>query len=142
MLPVIVEDEGHRGAASLSAEEVVHISTLSVEVDRFDKVFSSDEDIHLMKIDVEGHESNVLTGCGSLLKMHKIKHVIFEEHMGYPAKSIVDLQKKGYKLYRIGKSFTGPKLISPEDNLSFSLSWEPKNYLATCDDHYVQSRMK
>ena len=49
--------------------------------------------IFLMKIDTEGNELLVLQGAQELLKSKKITNIIFEEHLLYPAPSMLFLEK-------------------------------------------------
>lgn len=64
------------------------------------------ENIDLLKIDVEGHELNVLNGCKNLLKNKKIKYIQFEfggtnidAHTNF--KDFYFLLKPNYTIFRI-----------------------------------------
>lgn len=69
--------------------------------------------IGVMKIDVEGHELEVLIGCGGMLK-RAIRDIVFEEHNKYPAETHLLLEKCGYALYRIERTIFRPVLLPPE----------------------------
>ncbi|MHC5058884.1 MAG: FkbM family methyltransferase [Planctomycetota bacterium] len=44
---------------------------LSLESDSLDNIIGTDEKIKLIKIDVEGHEFNVLEGCKKIIELHR-----------------------------------------------------------------------
>jgi len=64
-----------------------------------------DEDIFLLKIDVEGCEDEVLKSCGDLLQKAKIKYldieisVIFENELNYNTLNILELMNSYYDFY-------------------------------------------
>jgi FkbM family methyltransferase len=55
-------------------------TTVEVEMKRLDSIL--DEEIALLKIDVEGADTLVLKGCEKLLRAKKVKRLYFEQHLG------------------------------------------------------------
>ncbi|HEX6389188.1 MAG TPA: FkbM family methyltransferase, partial [Solirubrobacteraceae bacterium] len=70
-------DEGHA-----SADDVL----VSVTVEQLDDVIG-ERQIGLLKIDVEGHEPEVLRGARRLLESGRVRDIIFEDHDPYPDES-------------------------------------------------------
>jgi FkbM family methyltransferase len=112
---------------------------IEVETDTLDNLFN-DLTIELLKIDVEGHEINVLLGAEELLRKNRIRDVIFEEHKSYPNPVSEFLKEKGYSIYRVIKRLLKPSLVPPQ--AATFHPWEPPCYLATKDVARVASRFK
>jgi FkbM family methyltransferase len=93
--------------------------------------------IGVMKIDVEGHEFDVLAGCGGMLK-GMIRDIIFEEHRAYPAETHRLLERANYRLYRIERSVLRPLLL-PRDSSALHSNVSP-NFLATTDPERAEKR--
>ncbi|MGB7441351.1 MAG: FkbM family methyltransferase [Coleofasciculaceae cyanobacterium] len=138
----------NRGEASLvSPENVKEIQankknelTYTVTLARLDEVLKDSGEIGVVKIDVEGHELEVLQGTTELIYKHYIRDILFEEHRGYPSPVTEFLEEHGYTIFRIWKGFWGPLLKSPTKNLVHP--WEPPNYLATQDTRRAIDRFK
>ncbi len=85
-----------------------------------------------MKIDVEGHELNVLKGAEKFLKEKNILNIVYEDHLQFPSSVSDYLLAMGYNIFRIEKGNNNIFLADPLSASSIS-SWEPTNYLATFD---------
>ena len=90
------------------------------------------KDIHLLKIDIEGHEYSALSGAKSLLAMGKVKNIIFEDHNIDQSKVSTLLSNMGYKIFSIGWDLNGLILKQLGDSNS-SLVLDAPNYIATLD---------
>lgn len=101
-----------------------------INMERLDSILKSAQ-IGVMKIDVEGHELEVLQGAGDLISRQNIRDIVFEEHRGYPSPVTNLLEENNYTVFQLWKGFWKPLLLSPSDNLAHP--WEPPNYLATKD---------
>lgn len=101
-----------------------------VSIAKLDTLLQSSNSIGVVKLDVEGHELQVLKGANELLSMHRARDIIFEDHNNYPTPVSNLLEGYGYQIYRLSRRFRGPFLESPlaKDR---DFSWEPSNYLAT-----------
>jgi FkbM family methyltransferase len=113
----------------------------NVRLERLDNFLKEQkQDIGLLKIDVEGHELQVLQGAGELISRQSIRDILFEEHHSYPSPVTQFLEENGYTVFRIWKGFWKPLLLSPTDN--FMHPWEPPNYLATNAPERAQLLLK
>jgi FkbM family methyltransferase len=90
------------------------------------------ETIGVMKLDVEGHELNVLEGADKILHEKRIRDCVFEEHENYPTKVTNFLEKMDYKIFRIHRHFLGLELLSPDSKVE-RLKWLPTSFLATTE---------
>lgn len=88
--------------------------------------------VRLLKMDVEGHEYDVLKGATESLKNNIFENILFEDLDGYKkSKTARLLEENGYKVYKLAKHLDGISLQEPDyiqDN-----SFEPDNFLATKD---------
>lgn len=88
--------------------------TESIEVDvcRLDEMLQQlgIDRVHLLKIDVEGHELRVLNGCGDFLRPQTVGYILFEVFLsptGLDESSeavISKLVNHGFKLHRISRT--------------------------------------
>lgn len=106
-------------------------STIQVECRRLDELIPVG-DICLLKIDVEGHEYDVLRGAERLLRARTIRHIIFEDHQGEDSSVIRLLHEHGYTIRRLGWQLGGPVLADLSD-YSVVRPPEPPNFIATLD---------
>lgn len=105
-------EEGNRGHASLYETDVNKASTSEVvEIVTPGEVLGQSRlgPPSLIKIDVEGYESVVLSALGEHLAQWHTRAVVFESHLeGRPkfAAIVESLEAAGYDLYRITKTIT------------------------------------
>lgn len=103
--------------------------TYTVTLTRLDELLKNRDNIGLMKIDVEGHELEVLQGAIELIIKQQIRDIIYEDHNGYPTPVSQFLEQHGYTIFRMWKGFWKPLLEAPTKKLVHQ--WEPPSYLAT-----------
>lgn len=113
---------------------------ISVPLVRLDEVLPPDIRLGVMKIDVEGHELEVLRGATGLLGRRAIRDIVFEEHSAYPTPVTTFLEANGFAVHRIIKGFMGPRLQLPRVAVAGPL-WGPPNYLATLDSPRALARL-
>jgi FkbM family methyltransferase len=89
--------------------------------------------IALLKLDVEGHELNVLKGSVQLLETDKIQNILFENHGGYPSHLTDYLEQFGYQILKLKTGFWKPYLVTPEQAQTTDRYWESPMYLASLD---------
>tara|TARA_R110000868_G_scaffold132381_8_gene343337 strand:- start:12389 stop:13273 length:885 start_codon:yes stop_codon:yes gene_type:complete len=125
----IPEDfDKNEGVASLEKPEGKH-TKITVDVKRLDGILALDKK-YILKIDTEGHETSVLKGASKLFDASAINAVFFEEFADpNQAESFNFLRSYGFEIFRIERSFFGPKLNDPTSQQSGRV-WEPVNYLA------------
>ena len=91
----------------------------------------------LAKIDVEGHEGEVLAGAEKLLAAGRVRDVVFESIGGFAGPAHHLLRADGYQIFQIKTGFTGPKLQPiPRHSQENGGS---ADYLATLDPRRAQS---
>lgn len=134
----------NRGIASLAAGDVNTLQTYYrvplIKLGQMEEILEKKNQIGVLKVDVEGHELEVLEGAGELITKQQIRDVIFEEHRSYPSPVTQFLEKHGYTVFRIWKGFWKPLLEHPEHNSVHP--WEPPSYLGTKDTLRAIERLK
>jgi len=122
------------------------ISTLQDCVDAIDSITVQtisldnflDKDIHILKIDVEGHEHSALLGAKSLLSRGKIKNIIFEDHDIEHSAVVTLLAEFGYKILSIGWNRAG-LILKPLGQPNSSYVKDAPNYIATLDVTHLEA---
>lgn len=145
VLEIPKDFDKNKGTASiLSSNELskhkLAIKRYTVPLIKLDEIYTGAEEIGILKIDVEGHELNVLQGANKLISESRIRDIIFEDHNGYPSSASQFLKNSGYMLFQILKGFWKP-LLKPPDQKHFH-PWEPPNYLATKSPLRATERLK
>lgn len=128
------EFEGNRGTASL---EETGGEGIQVKTARLDDLLGPDEEIGVLKIDVEGHELSVFKGAEKAIKEGRIRDIIFEEHSTYPSDVSQFLEDAGYSIFLLHKGLVGP-VLHPAHTPPAILP----NYLATLDVTRALKRFK
>ncbi|HVA80773.1 MAG TPA: FkbM family methyltransferase [Candidatus Binataceae bacterium] len=133
----IPEGDDNEGLARLA--DGVSDGTIPVNMVTLDRFIDRRRQIGLLKVDVEGHEREVLSGAESLLRERRIRHIIFEEHRNYPTPVAEFLEQMGYAIYQLGMNFWGPILGRCGGTISTPRrEWEPRSMLATCDQRHAE----
>ena len=88
--------------------------------------------VAVMKLDVEGHELAVLRGAAEALGHSRIRHIVYEDHVGPSSDVGAHLRARGYTILQIGYRLAGPMLASAEAP-AVSSRYDAPSYLATCD---------
>ena len=122
------DSQTNRGLARVDAR-----GSLEVPAETLDGVFGTEIEIGVMKLDVEGHELAVLRGAEKLLKEHRVRDCVFEEHRGYPTDVTFFLEKHGYTIFRLLRPLSGPRLL-PASRKTPNVDWLPQSFLATCEE--------
>jgi|UPI000369B780 FkbM family methyltransferase len=129
---VVNQEEPEKQLSSQTVQDIL------VESSCLDKIFLHQE-IGVLKIDVEGHELQVLKGARKLLEQGKIRDCVFEEHREYPTPVTDFLETMGYTIFRIHRYLTKPALLSPKSKVART-HWQPTSFLATRDTERVIKR--
>ena len=130
----------NRGISSIvtDSDEIANKSSvLTVQACTLDE-FLANKNVGVLKIDVEGHEIQVLKGAENLLKTGRIRDCVFEEHNSYPTAVTNYFESMGYQVFRIAKGFKKPILLNPTSQDLIS-HWQPQNFLATINPQRVIS---
>ncbi len=134
----------NRGTATLTASHAGRRElscTFSVRLRTLDEVLGENQNVGVLKIDVEGHELPVLQGARRLLDAGRIRDLVFEDHAAFPTPTTTFLSARGYSLFRIEKQFSGP-LLAPPERPAAEPSWVPPSYLATMNPGRARERMR
>ncbi|WP_373530521.1 FkbM family methyltransferase [Nostoc sp.] len=135
---LISSKEGFSGQINVNSSQT-HIVSLST----LDETLRTNEQIDVIKIDVEGHEFEVLQGAARIITKQHIRDILFEEHRSYPSSVTQFLEERGYTIFRLCKGFWRPMLKLPmTSQIDYSQSWEPPNYLATKEPSRAIKRMQ
>jgi FkbM family methyltransferase len=143
-LMVPADFEGNHGVCSLESNgeanpEAKHIE---VEVTTLSAMVDKGKQIGFLKIDVEGHELQVLLGAQDQLASGSIRDILFEEFRALPTPVTKLLQDNGYTIYRIVLgTFWGPVLAPIETYQAPADEKDSPNYLATRDPGRLLNRM-
>jgi FkbM family methyltransferase len=86
--------------------------------------------IAVMKLDVEGTELDVLTGARRALDAGRIRHIVFEDHIGAGSAVMRRLAECGYRIFSIGWSVGGLQL-SERPGERLAAEYEAPNYVAS-----------
>ena len=119
--------EENDGIASL-ASRAPSGEVIDVDVWRLDDVFTGTAAV--MKVDVEGFETQVFRGASRLLAAHQIKHVLFEEYDVVHSEAPRILADAGYTLFSIHRGMMGLRYRRLEQG-PFDTGDEPPNFIAT-----------
>jgi FkbM family methyltransferase len=129
----------NRGTATLRPSDGEH-EGVPVRLTTLDGVMAGVERIGVLKVDVEGHELEVLEGARALLETGAIRDILFEDYHPYPSPVTELLTSFGYEIRSVRKGVLAPKLLPP-DGKNFDLSFELPNYLATRDLERATDRL-
>lgn len=110
-----------------------------VEVRRLDDVLGQ-RSVGVVKIDVEGHERQVLGGAESALAEGRIRDVVFEDFADPPTAVARLLQDHGYVVFSLDHSLAGPR-TGPATVRAASRSGDDPSYLATIDPRRALDRL-
>jgi FkbM family methyltransferase len=112
---------------------------VKVELATLDETIG-DQAIGVMKIDVEGHEPELLEGARRLLGANQIRDLVFEDHEPYPSRATRLLEEAGYRLFALDNDLLGIVLLPPSQRED-APAWPGPSYLASCQPDRAIARM-
>jgi len=109
ILEIPAKFQGNQGLCSLVSGMAFREESdyCTVATRRLDEILRDDKPIHLLKIDVEGHELEVLEGCSRLIESRQIANVIYEDLGACNSPTASYLRGVGYELFYLGETFSG-----------------------------------
>ena len=130
------------GLATLHAggEAPAGLKLREVSAVRLDEVHCT-EPPAVLKVDVEGHELEVLTGARGLLEARSIRDIVFEDHHSYPDPCTELLEGFGYTLFALHNDLRGLRVSGPAQRGPM-LPWPGPSYLATVDPDRALGRLR
>jgi FkbM family methyltransferase len=115
---------------------------ISVLTSRLDENVGAGVSVGVLKIDVEGHELDVLSGCRGLLQKGSIRDILFEEHSRSFSSAVPSfLEAFGYRIFAVTRELTGPILVPGGQPARF-VPYLPPNFLATRDPKRAAARFQ
>jgi FkbM family methyltransferase len=126
------------GLAHLGMPDAEDVERCDVQCVTLDSVLGS-APVGVMKIDVEGHEAAVLEGADELLRGHRVRDVVFEDHGEHPTVAFRLLTDAGYTVHALRRTFWGPRLDEPQRP---SAGWEGPSFLATLEPERAVERLR
>lgn len=129
------------GLATLEHPDAVPADDLvPVELRRLDDEVG-DRTIEVLKIDVEGHEPQVLRGAARLLERGLVRDVIFEDHEPYPNAATEIVESAGYKLFDLHNDLLG-LCLGPPAGRGRRYGWPGPSSLATREPDRLCARLR
>lgn len=106
------------------------LSSYAVKTVALDQFIS--REILVLKVDVEGHEYDVLLGAIQALSSGKIRNIVFEEHDIDSSEVVKLLQRYSYDVLSVGWNRSG-LTVRPLGTANSSYVTDAPNYIATLD---------
>ena len=133
--------EANMGLSTLAGADAATAGseTIAVPLARLDEL-AAGERIGLLKIDVEGHETEVLRGAERLLTSGAVRDIVFEDHDPYPSEATAIAEAAGYELISLDCDLRGLRLVAPRDRGEVR-AWPGPSYLATLDPERAVRRL-
>lgn len=135
------EFQTNRGSAAIRSMAQPGCETAKVKMARLDNYVSIGKSVAVCKIDVEGHELEVLRGAQNLLKRCGIRDIIFEDFQSQPSPVTAYLRDHGYEVFYLGEGWLRPLLLPPGARPPPGTR-DTHNYLATSDSARVRARYR
>jgi FkbM family methyltransferase len=140
-LTVGEEFASNRGTATLSPErEAITIADVEVDLGTLDEL-AGGRAIGVLKLDVEGHELQVLEGGREQLAAHRVRDILVEQQDGYPGPVTALLEDQGYAIFGMRQSLLGPRIVAPDEAIG-ARYLEPPTLIATIDPDRLQRRFR
>jgi FkbM family methyltransferase len=125
-----------------SSRVVVDHSQLQIRMARLDDVCADCGMVGVLKLDVEGHERQVLLGSETLIRAGAVRDIIFEEHSQSFSSAVPSmLASLGYTVFFLTRTLTGP-LLARENDRYTAVAYLPPNFLATRDPQRAIARFR
>jgi FkbM family methyltransferase len=117
-------------------------SCLRINVARLDDICSEHGAVDFVKLDVEGHELEVLLGGRGVLESGRVRDLIFEDHTRSFDSPIASLLASfGYIIFMLTRRFQGP-LLAAKGEPCPTVHYLPPNFLATRDPERALARFQ
>jgi FkbM family methyltransferase len=140
-LTVGEEFASNHGTATLSPErEAITVADLEVELGTLDELLGGSA-VGVLKLDVEGHELQVLHGGSEQLASGRVRDVLVEERDGYPSPVTALLEDCGYTIFGLRQSLLGPRVVGPREAVT-AHHYEPPTLIATLDSARLLRRFR
>jgi FkbM family methyltransferase len=117
-------------------------SQLRISIARLDDVCADCGTVGVLKLDVEGHERQVLLGGEELIRAGAVRDIIFEEHSRSFSSAVPSmLASLGYTVFFLTRALMGPLLARGNDRYP-AVPYTPPNFLATREPERAVARFR
>ena len=138
VLVELEEFDYNRGSAAVRTPEEGK-GGIKVPMRRLDDFLPPPQRAGVCKIDVEGHELDVLKGASDILQRRAIRDIIFEDFNPKPSPVTDLLEQNGFKIFELHDTWLKPRLYPMRKNAA-PTPYFSFNYLATLDAERAEQR--
>lgn len=132
--------ETNDGLAHIAKQSFPEDRSIQVPMLTLDGELGSTQ-VDLLKIDVEGFESEVIRGASKALREGRITHIVFEYHFIETSQCVRLLKEKGYTVFSLGWSLRRPRIQHVEHG-ALAKRYEAPNFLATLSPKETLERFR
>jgi FkbM family methyltransferase len=119
------------GVATIRGTGAATSKSVMVRVTTLDEMIPA-ATINVMKLDVEGFEIEVLKGARRAMRDGRLRHVVFEDHVGPESDVARLLRAEGYHLFSLGWTLRR-LVVEPAESGSRATAYEAPSYFASID---------
>jgi FkbM family methyltransferase len=124
---------GNRGTSKVGTDGPKDGDTFKIKIETLDEVCEALRSIGVCKIDVEGHEAEVLKGAARALRQKKIRDIIYED-VGLANKELrAILIEAGYTIFSLHTDIIKPRISALAEKKPFKKGQEGENFVATLE---------
>jgi FkbM family methyltransferase len=124
---------GNRGTSKVGTDGPKDGDTFKIKIETLDEVCEALRSIGVCKIDVEGHEAEVLKGAARTLRQKKIRDIIYED-VGLANKELrAILIEAGYTIFSLHTDIIKPRISALAGKKPFKKGQEGENFVATLE---------
>ena len=124
---------GNRGTSRVGTAGPKDGDTTKIKIETLDEVCEALGSIGVCKIDVEGHEVEVLKGAAKTLQEKKIRDIIYEDVGLANTELRTILVAAGYTIFSMHTDIIKPRISAIAEKVKFKIGQEGENFLATLD---------
>jgi FkbM family methyltransferase len=132
----------NRGIAHLTNSPDSRNVCFRVRCVRLDDHLPDVRNIDVLKLDVEGHEFDVMKGAQELLARKALRHIIFENNAcSFDAEIVSLLKHYGYDSYLLTRTFFGPQLADTIESQRYP-HYLPCSFVASAAPDEMRARFR
>ena len=136
-----LEFQHNRGSAAICDVATTAGRTFKVRLRKLDSYIPESTTVGVCKIDVEGHELDVLEGAGKTLERKGIRDIIFEDFNAQPSPVTQLLRHYGFEIFRLVERWLKPAIL-PLEYSGKRGGFFSYNYLATLNPQRAVDRFR
>jgi FkbM family methyltransferase len=140
----LIEEEGFLANQGTSRVDLNHSEKTirhKIKIEKIDNIVINNN-ISLLKMDVEGFEEFVLRGAGKLLEKKSIRDIIYEDLDFRNSNVTKMLIESGYTIFSLHTDILKPRISTLKKEVVFKNGQEGENFLATLDPDRAIKRMQ